>query len=289
MSSILLMGAGTFKKPLTLLLDEAGLSGASAAYSCARKLRSSYGGSAIRVRRSSDNSEQDIGFVGTTLDTSSLTSFVGANNGFITKIYDQTGNGLDCIQSTAWAQPKIVSSGTINTLGGKPAMLFNGSSNYLTTGSNSSLLNFTSCTMSIVANGATSPSHGSASSFGTVVNEALTYDKGIYYVNGPGVYEFLNHQTTPGGQYHHVTRFGTAPDDLSNRINAVDSNQSISSSGGNSGFLANSRAIYIGNRGWLSSEWLSGSINEWVLWGSKLGSTPVSTAETDTNAFYAIY
>jgi hypothetical protein len=51
-------------------------SGAVAAYSL-RKLRAAYSGSAVRVRRSSDNTEQDIGF--TTqgeLDTASLLSFV---------------------------------------------------------------------------------------------------------------------------------------------------------------------------------------------------------------------
>ena len=49
---------------------------AAAAYSL-RKLRAAYSGSAVRVRRSSDNTEQDIGF--TTqgeLDTTSLLSFV---------------------------------------------------------------------------------------------------------------------------------------------------------------------------------------------------------------------
>ena len=42
-----------------LLLDI--YTGAAAAYSV-RKLRNAYTGSAIRVRRSSDNTEQDIGF-----------------------------------------------------------------------------------------------------------------------------------------------------------------------------------------------------------------------------------
>jgi hypothetical protein len=49
---------------------------ASAAYSL-RKVDSAYAGSAIKVRRSSDNTEQDIGFVNNQLDTSSLTTFVG--------------------------------------------------------------------------------------------------------------------------------------------------------------------------------------------------------------------
>ena len=62
----------------TYLLDS--YSGAAAAYSL-RKLKSTYVGSAIRVRRSGDNVELNIGFDGSgNLDTSSLLSFIGVNN-----------------------------------------------------------------------------------------------------------------------------------------------------------------------------------------------------------------
>lgn len=67
---------------------------------------------AIRVRRSSDNTEMDIGFTGLVLNTSALATFVGANSGFITKFYDQTGNGRDLLQTTAANQPRIVNAGT---------------------------------------------------------------------------------------------------------------------------------------------------------------------------------
>ena len=124
--------------PFTMPLDT--YSGASAAYSAARRLSSSYTGALIRVRRSSDNTEQDIGYNGSNvLDESALTTFVGANNGFITKWYDQSGNAIDHAQSTAANQPKIVSSGTVNKINGKPAILFNGSSTYLYAASSSYL------------------------------------------------------------------------------------------------------------------------------------------------------
>ncbi len=51
---------------------------AAVAYSL-RKLRTAYTGSAIRVRRSSDNAEQDIAFVGNDLDTQTMLDFVGYN------------------------------------------------------------------------------------------------------------------------------------------------------------------------------------------------------------------
>jgi len=101
---------------------------AAAAYSL-RKLRTAYAGSAIRVRRSSDNTEQDIGFVGNELDTTSLLSFVGAGDGFISTWYDQSGLGNNAAQSTAANQPKIVSSGVIELENGKPAITTQGSNN----------------------------------------------------------------------------------------------------------------------------------------------------------------
>ena len=62
----------------TPLLDT--YSGAAAAYSL-RLLDSTYTGSAIRVRRSSDNTEQDIGFnVFGELDTVSLLAFAGTGD-----------------------------------------------------------------------------------------------------------------------------------------------------------------------------------------------------------------
>lgn len=99
-------------------------SGAAAAYSL-RKLRTAYTGSAIRVRRASDNTEQDIGFVDNELDTSSLTSFCSGTNGFVKTWYDQSGNARNATQTTAANQPQIVSSGNVILENGKPAISFN--------------------------------------------------------------------------------------------------------------------------------------------------------------------
>ena len=90
-----------------------------------RKLRSGQA-RAIRVRRSSDNAQQDIGFIGNDLDTVSLLSFCGAGNGFVTTWYDQSGNGYNVTQATQANQPQIVSSGVVITENGKPAIQFNG-------------------------------------------------------------------------------------------------------------------------------------------------------------------
>jgi hypothetical protein len=96
-------------------------SGAAAAYSL-RLLRSAYTGSAIKVRRASDNTEQDIGFVNNELDTSALTTFCSGTDGFVTTWYDQSGNSRDATQTTLISQPQIVSSGSVITQGGKAAV-----------------------------------------------------------------------------------------------------------------------------------------------------------------------
>ena len=108
-----------------LLLDD--YPNAAAAYSL-RKLDKDYTGSAIRVRRSNDNTEQDIGFTsGGDLDTATLKTFVGANSGFVTTWYDQSGNNRLIGNSTAAQQPLIVSSGVVQRQNNKVTVVFGGS------------------------------------------------------------------------------------------------------------------------------------------------------------------
>ena len=115
-------------------------SGAAAAYSL-RKLRSAYTGSSIKVRRASDNTEQDIGFVNNELDTTSLASFCSGTNGFVTTWYDQSGNGNDATQTTASDQPQIVSSGSVILDNGKPSIQFDNTNDFLNTSTFTSLSN----------------------------------------------------------------------------------------------------------------------------------------------------
>lgn len=88
---------------------------------------SKYSGPIIRVRESAGNTERDI-FAGAAdangnrfIDTTALLAFTGANSGFITTYYDQSGNGRNIIQPTAAFQARIVLSGVVDTLNGVPA------------------------------------------------------------------------------------------------------------------------------------------------------------------------
>jgi hypothetical protein len=109
----------SYNAGFTGLLDT--YSGAAAAYSL-RQLSSTYSGDAIRVRRSSDNAEQNIGFVSNELDTASLETFCSGTDGFVAIWYDQSGNAVNAANTTAANQPKVVNSGSTILENGKPAI-----------------------------------------------------------------------------------------------------------------------------------------------------------------------
>lgn len=107
----------------SLLLDEYGAD-ITAAYSV-RKLRTAYTGASMRIRRFSDNAEQDIGFDSDgNLDTAAITSFIGSSNAAVVIWYEQSGQASDwnLTNSVTTGQPRIASSGSIFTLNGKPAI-----------------------------------------------------------------------------------------------------------------------------------------------------------------------
>ncbi|WP_162127474.1 LamG-like jellyroll fold domain-containing protein [Flavobacterium phycosphaerae] len=115
-----------------------------------RKLSSAYTGNAILVRRSSDNTTQNIGFTPAgLLDETTLLAFVGSGNGFVQTWYDQSGFNRHVTQSTLASQPRIVNAGVIERQNGVPSVYFTGSSflthtSFPTTG-------FTGFTANIVA------------------------------------------------------------------------------------------------------------------------------------------
>ena len=117
--------------------------GAAAAYSV-RKLKTGATNSP-RVRRSSDDTEQDIGFdANGDLDTTALLAFVGTggtDNGYVTTFYDQTGNGNHATNSTATQQPLVVSGGTLVEENGKAAIDFDGVNDYFTGGAKTTMDN----------------------------------------------------------------------------------------------------------------------------------------------------
>jgi hypothetical protein len=178
------------------LLDQ--FSGAAAAYSL-RRLRNAYTGSAIRVRRSSDNAEQDIGFTNLgVLNTAALSSFVGANSGFVTTWYDQSGNGRNLIQSTGANQPRIVNAGTNEQLGGIISLYFDDRYMINTT---SGLIN------------ATNPSISVYSVLGKITNSAPIYSFSNPFTIG----------SVASGSFYIPFRANLSTNEIQNRSNGTNS------------------------------------------------------------------
>ena len=79
--------------------------------------------SVVRVRRDSDDAEQD--FTSEEITDGTLASFTGANDGLVSVWYDQSGNANNMTEATLSNQPTLVSNGVVNLENGKPCIVFN--------------------------------------------------------------------------------------------------------------------------------------------------------------------
>ena len=262
-----------------LLLDT--YSGAAAAYSL-RKLRTAYTGYAIRVRRSSDNTSQDIGFdANGNLDTTSMLSFVGAGNGFVSIWYDQSGLNNHSSQTTSANQPSIVSAGVLRTINGKPSIYFSGSQ-LLTT------------TTNVLSTGNASYSiHGVSYNIGTS-SSTLFYigdasgnsGVGLQIISGGNLRhfwytrEFVSNANSINLQTYYAIKF--------NGTNAYTSVNNTSGSVGTGTKSTTNPTLSIGKmKNW--SEYYVGHQQELVLFDLYNNPTTESGIKTNINSYYSIY
>ena len=291
-------GAASVSSTLTvtqLLLDL--YPSAAAAYSL-RRLRNAYTGSAIRVRRSSDNTEQNIGFTGNDLNTSALTTFVGAGNGFITTWYDQSGNGKDITQSTASNQPQIVSSGSVISQNTKPAVQF-------TKSNNQNLINATVATSSAMSyswlGAMTLPISSWSYAF-----EIGVFDSTTGYLLTPYAYATVfDYNAGDLINFGDGYNTGSAPRFISNGIQTFNNTQTLytgvlSSTNANgyknniaitsrvaiTGSVPSTTGLKIGSNTF--NEAFPGTMQEIVFWGSDQN-TNVNGINTNINTHYGIY
>jgi len=88
------------------------VSGALAWYGLRAYSAGSIGSNAVRLRRDSDNAEQDfVTLADGSLDVASITTFKGAANLKIVTLYDQAGSARDATNGTAAEQPALILSG----------------------------------------------------------------------------------------------------------------------------------------------------------------------------------
>jgi len=271
------------------LLDD--YSGASAAYSL-RLLDSTYSGNAIKVRRASDNAEQDIAFVNNELDTASLETFASGTDAFVTTWYDQSGSGNDATQTTASAQPQIVSSGSTILENGKASIqnanlkhlespttdgLYSTKTNVFATMSIDTDLSSNNQRIIHLSNGSNSMQitrGNSGNSYSIIIKNSdydASFDSTSYgQFSNQHLFNFLGDNTANA-----TTLFidGTSKTDLG----------SIGTGGGN-----NSKNTFGVRNDVLASSYFSGKFQEIVIYDSDQSSNRTGI-ETNINDFYSIY
>lgn len=73
-----------------------------------KKLKNSYSGPCLKLRRSSDNAEQDFWFDSNNiLDTTSISTWLSTDTAYIVKWYDQSGWNNNAVQYTQSKQPTL--------------------------------------------------------------------------------------------------------------------------------------------------------------------------------------
>jgi hypothetical protein len=94
------------------------VSGAVAWWGLRAYTLASIGANAVRLREDGLNTEQDfVTIAGGGLDLAAISTFKGANNLFVVKLYDQVGSN-HMLQATAGNQPKF----TLAVIGAKPVL-----------------------------------------------------------------------------------------------------------------------------------------------------------------------
>lgn len=243
--------------------------GASVAYSL-RKLNSSYTGSAIRVRRSSDNTEQDIPFDSNgNLNTTSLLAFVGSGSGYVVKWYDQSGNNNSLFKTSATNQPRIVNAGVVETIGGKPAV------RWITIGGVENLMGLT-----------------------TELTNVQSVFMNITYLSGAGMAPLLGHTTyydyhTDGVVYLNTTHAASYVLNGSKYINGISKTNATFTKSSSNSLISMIHTSASGRVNQISSDrvlgrWFDGYFSEIILYPNNQTNNRAKI-ESNMNGYYSIH
>jgi hypothetical protein len=259
-----------------------------------RKLtpNSVYAGACIRVRRLSDNVEQDINFVSSSanalLDTASLLSFIGVSSGLIVRMYNQSAVN-NFIQTTANAQPRIVNAGTLDTLLSKPSIIFDGINDFLEIASvftNNTITSFAVASTSNTANNGFLYDNSNSGSNGGGYSLRFLASGGFRTWGQDAVWNASGGATVNNTAYL-VNQYSTIPAQETNTlyrnnvlVNTVTSPVFPSS-------RAAKATTRIGNSEILGG-FLNGRISELIAYNSNKLSD-LSAMNTNINSFYGIY
>jgi hypothetical protein len=240
-----------------------------------RKLRAAYTGAAVRVRRSSDNAETDIGFLANgDFDSASAVTFCGVGNGFITTWYDQSGNGTNVAQTTAANQPQIVASGAIILQNTKPAVQFDGTNDRLISGT------FTTISQPFSTFGVSKENNSNGAVIGSATNTANRQFT---------IYSIPNYQLFNGANGNSAIANTTNQKiicTVSNSPNGIFSLNATQTNSINSG--THSLQDFEISGYYNANQFLNGNVQEVILYPSNQ-SANLAAIRTLINSYYGIY
>ena len=258
-----------------------------------RLVNPTYGGSAIRVRRSSDNVEQNIGFVLGDLDISSLTSFIGSDTGYVVTWFDQSSNSFDINQTNTIKQPKIINTGTLYTLNSKPSVYFDNTvnPNILVTDFMSGLYNTSSVTSFSVA------SKSSGGNSKTTYSRILSFNKSansdydnqyslILYLGGGTAYTLSSNLYIDDSFVLNTQTLFTSTRISGDLGIGINGGSLITASAGLGSM--DSEYFRIGNDTNEIDSGLIGHVQEVIIYNSDKTSI-ISNVKTDINTYYSVY
>lgn len=268
---------------------QAGLSGAdfagaydaipniAAAYGM-RRLLTSYTGSLLRLRRSSDSTEQDFGYVANgDLDAAAIATFVGGGSGFVQTWYDQSGNGNNATQSTANTQPLYVASGQNS----KPTIRYDNSDDFLSLGDLSAAFPSAATLVTVV----TDISDASYVIFTTHANSTWWLFSGTdgYF----GVFRTARIDSYPASGFMPST--GDAIISLVSSASTYQVYKNGTGAGAQAADYSAGTIHRIGDGGDQATRFLAGDVVELVLCAAALSSSDRAAAEAVANAYWAIF
>lgn len=262
-----------------------GLPAAVAAFSI-RRLRSAHSGPLLRVRRASDNVEQDVGAtIGGNLNTTALIAFCGTASCFVPTWYDQSGNGLNAVQAVTTMQPRIAAGGVTDAEGTRPAVRYTAAGLVLDAG--------------IIPGQSVQGSFSAvARSTDSTANRHIMGDRGIITATGrvmravAGGASFALFNTAGSGVTltgsTMVQRVITALSTSTGMSGALDG--VVSTGTTNSYYLAPATGLWIGGGGSGQSavgDWI-GTISEAMVFNSTLTTTARQTLERNQGSYYGV-
>jgi len=278
---------GNFGTPTSGLLST--YTGAAAAYSV-RQLANT-AALCMRVRRDNDDAEQDFGFdANGDLDTAAIATFVGSgNNGYVSKWYDQSGNGKDAEQTTNATQPQIYNGSAVITEGSKPALDHDGS-RWMTLGisdlSNTNLFAEASDPFAVMC--VAKYDDTSAPGGGTIFSKAMSVGSGrtlqIAHVSNGISTRFRGSETliTTPADLHILQEAHWSGSAALAVLNGTETSATVGT------YSENSENINIGSRtdgGFI----IKGKIQEIIVWGNAQDSTNRTAIRTSMNDYFSIY